>query len=55
MNRPARFESWGMAVMNSNYRFYKRVTGERDLSGVSLPCGRSVCTRCQAKCSGQTM
>jgi len=53
MNRPV-FQMWGIAAMNSNYDRFRRVTGESDLSGVSLPCGRSMCTGCQAKCIGRS-
>ena len=55
MNRIPVFESWGMAVMNCNYRPFKRVTGEKDLLGVALPCGRSVCSGCQSNCAGQAL
>ena len=53
MTRPARFESWGLAVANCNYVPFKRITGERDKNRTMLPCGRSVCSRCQANCDSQ--
>ncbi len=50
MNRLAGYESWGNAVTSCNYMPYKRVTWEKERSRTGLPCGRSVCSRCQANC-----
>ena len=47
------FERWGNAVMNCNYSPFKRVSGERERSSATLPCGRSVCSRCKAVCGAQ--
>lgn len=52
MRQPA-FERWGNAVMNCNYRPFKRVTGEKERSRITLPCGRSLCSRCKAMCAGR--
>ncbi len=47
------FERWGNAVMSCNYRPFKRYSGELERSRPALPCGRSICSRCNAACCGR--